>query len=1526
MEAGKAPAKNPPAASIPKKAATPRPVVSPASEHVAFQLINAQGAQTREESEANDAASGAINEASPYGVIIEDGLPPGEGQVNRTPFMDKLAPTIESAADDILKRAGRVAKDCPYLGFWVAYYRQQSAAHIERVIAKYVKPDHIDLASIEAAILGRVREAVTAWVDQRAVQVPEEIDWRVADDRVSDSPGEGAPVQRMGADGHGAPAAPGSAAAVRGQLSSGRPLDSTVRTRMERGFRTSFAAVRIHTDQRAASAARRYDARAFTVGQDVAFGAGEYRPGSLRGDLLLAHELAHTIQQRGAAVEAPGGKALETDATLSAIGAILPETVLGPRPDLRGGLELRRCGTGEEPAPPAVDEKEYKRTIAELRQLYAHKKLIEDGTAPAAERDEVDRKIATLSERVKGWGVQVSARQLRRAVESGEDLRSRIGEPMLLDPEDMADLGYRLERPPGELTVGRSYELKVRGQPRIFADGSSSDIYSGSWYVRKPGETDLHGLAGWTGSSHAWTLDVTGDWQFAVKVRVSGADYGVLTDTITVRQPDAVAEERLGKVPKTELTSYLAGLEYQNLLRTHLGVVDQQFGVGAAYISLVGANPVDNKNANILDIPYNRYTAHPPKGRTPTRYQWVAVPSDLSKYPTQSYYGLSRGIIGGRDGFDLGTGATANWLPEHSGIVSIYCTMFDAAGQVAEAHYRQVILTSDEAQQVSKFQSYMRDARDELKKLREQTAFYVPAFHVATESGVTTELSLFMGVAASGTDIKIIDVTPAVPRREYGGSDFAAALNDFNYGNSYPAGKIRLRIPDNAIGITVQDWTVTTSGASVSQRLSTIAGWESLGLAGLGVLAAISGAEPLAAAFFLAAAGTGAVSAGAGLYQQSLEAHPSGFGIAINIASLAGSLLGMAGAANILRHGPRVAALTKAGQFVLYAGFVSDTVGGVFILAEGAEQIAAILDGSGGADSKAAAITRILAGLLFNGTMLAWGSRDLGKTRERVRGLVGDGKAEKLTTSEMHMLSVLEGPSLSRLSGASLEETQSVAALVREDPARAAALVERYGEQFVVGARSRPESLEALAQALQAGVPEAAGTRGSYGPRTTGGIRPAYLEVVPAAGKRGPSSQNGLAKRVLQVFTKGASTERIALLQGATLRPVPGTAPAGGAQTRFELIVPASGARAEMVVPVRIESTAVRPTSVHGTETGPARMQVRSTTSASGAISYEANIEVHENLAAEDVGFAVGHELDELASIAISGVSGADITAQKRASLFRAQIRAAGASAPIATAHDIAQAAEFANFVSKRVAAASRTKGFHIPDDVLARAVEMGFGNSVFLEEKLNLLRTAGVDADMLERLRTMALRSEASAALPSTSPLATSKLLGHLLHEDGGSKVSPVGGLHLDSALTAHQADLVAKNQPTHLLKTADSPRIMGGVTYNAYEQWVWTGGGTPGPRPATPGSAAGTNLGGWVLAADPKTTFDKLVPFLSEAQAAWDTWRAANPAASGANVPWQSAAGSGRQTIGGFVDLSGPTVELRTVYPLRAGGLTSW
>jgi hypothetical protein len=77
----------------------------------------------------------------------------------------------------------------------------------------------------------------------------------------------------------------------------GQPLDVSTRGFMERRFGYDFGDVRIHTEALASQSAEAVAARAYTVGSNIAFRQGEYAPGTTAGKSLLAHELAHVVQQ-----------------------------------------------------------------------------------------------------------------------------------------------------------------------------------------------------------------------------------------------------------------------------------------------------------------------------------------------------------------------------------------------------------------------------------------------------------------------------------------------------------------------------------------------------------------------------------------------------------------------------------------------------------------------------------------------------------------------------------------------------------------------------------------------------------------------------------------------------------------------------------------------------------------------------------------------------------------------------------------------------------------------------------------------------------------------------------------------------------------------------------------------------------------------------------------------------------------------------------------------------------------------------
>ncbi len=81
--------------------------------------------------------------------------------------------------------------------------------------------------------------------------------------------------------------------------SSGHTLPSDLRGHFESSLGADLSGVRIHTGRDSHDAAAAVRAQAFTVGQDIHFATGQYDSGSSSGRLLIAHEVAHTVQQQG---------------------------------------------------------------------------------------------------------------------------------------------------------------------------------------------------------------------------------------------------------------------------------------------------------------------------------------------------------------------------------------------------------------------------------------------------------------------------------------------------------------------------------------------------------------------------------------------------------------------------------------------------------------------------------------------------------------------------------------------------------------------------------------------------------------------------------------------------------------------------------------------------------------------------------------------------------------------------------------------------------------------------------------------------------------------------------------------------------------------------------------------------------------------------------------------------------------------------------------------------------------------------
>jgi hypothetical protein len=190
---------------------------------------------------------------------------------------------------------------------------------------------------------------------------------------------------------------PGDLATLLGDAlsSPGMPLDPATRTFMEPRFGRDFSGVRVHADPSSARTARALNARAFTVGDHILFGAGHHSPASGAGRRIMAHELAHVVQQRSGAVTGTAGpdgisvsdpadrfeRAAESVATRVMAHPSGAPPVLGTSPPSRaapahsGAKPVQRFLAGEEPEghggieEPALEEAGFSK--AEANSTYA---------------------------------------------------------------------------------------------------------------------------------------------------------------------------------------------------------------------------------------------------------------------------------------------------------------------------------------------------------------------------------------------------------------------------------------------------------------------------------------------------------------------------------------------------------------------------------------------------------------------------------------------------------------------------------------------------------------------------------------------------------------------------------------------------------------------------------------------------------------------------------------------------------------------------------------------------------------------------------------------------------------------------------------------------------------------------------------------------------------------------------------------------------------------------------------------------
>jgi hypothetical protein len=195
--------------------------------------------------------------------------------------------------------------------------------------------------------------------------------------------------------------------------SQGSPLAGDARAALERRAGADLSGIRVHRDERAAASARAVDAAAYTVGDHVVLGAGRYAPHTGQGRFVLAHEVAHVLQQRGA----PGRRLARLDSQVVTSTPGPTDATLDRQPALDA---LRAWQGGGEALIDAAGVWQMRNWIDFLMRTSMNPRLsLQDGQLASIASNALGNAITTLGHEVIDGTAKVLAGVAARIVGAG---------------------------------------------------------------------------------------------------------------------------------------------------------------------------------------------------------------------------------------------------------------------------------------------------------------------------------------------------------------------------------------------------------------------------------------------------------------------------------------------------------------------------------------------------------------------------------------------------------------------------------------------------------------------------------------------------------------------------------------------------------------------------------------------------------------------------------------------------------------------------------------------------------------------------------------------------------------------------------------------------------------------------------------------------------------------------------------------------------------------------------------------------
>ncbi len=251
--------------------------------------------------------------------IVENNLEPVVGQMRKSDFLERLNTEISATVDETMQGTPYSSQNCPYIRAAFARHYNSAPMQLQQLLERYAPATASaqNIAEVIQIVKDRVAVASARWV-QNGGNLSELSD--EASYLVPENPPDKAAGKMFFKSNTGEAHSTESPASVMESLGRGSPMDGSTRSKMESAFGTSFSDVEVHTDNHASALSNNMNARAFTVGNHIAFSNGEHQPGTSVGDALMAHELAHVMQQKGMNISTNySDNALEEEADQTAL-------------------------------------------------------------------------------------------------------------------------------------------------------------------------------------------------------------------------------------------------------------------------------------------------------------------------------------------------------------------------------------------------------------------------------------------------------------------------------------------------------------------------------------------------------------------------------------------------------------------------------------------------------------------------------------------------------------------------------------------------------------------------------------------------------------------------------------------------------------------------------------------------------------------------------------------------------------------------------------------------------------------------------------------------------------------------------------------------------------------------------------------------------------------------------------------------------------------------------------------------------